>query len=345
MVRSKILYVLVLLAFNAAAFGGAADKKLEIYWVDVEGGAATLVVTPAGESVLIDTGNPGGRDSARIHKVATEIAGLKQIDHLVTTHYHRDHFGGAAELAALMPIKTVYDNGEFQGGRERPSKEYLEFKAERKVINPGDEIPLRQTEGAAKLSLRCLAARKQFVAPPAGAEKFDPAERKQKAEDFSDNANSVVQILGFGDFRFFDGGDLTWRMEEKLVTPVNLIGKVDLFQINHHGLDISNNPLLFKATQPSVVVINNGPTKGCMPEVFATVKATESVIGIYQLHKNLRPDGATNNVPDEFIANPDPTDRCKGHYVKCEVEPDGSKYTVTVPSTKHKQEFKTKAGK
>ena len=84
------------------AFGDGVSRTLEIYWVDVEGGGATLIVTPAGESVLVDTGLPGGRDPQRIYQVAAQVAGLKRIDHLVTTHFDTDHYGGAAELSALM---------------------------------------------------------------------------------------------------------------------------------------------------------------------------------------------------------------------------------------------------
>src|SRR3954471_11480964 len=105
------LIVGIALLFGAAASlrAGPADKRLDIYWIDAEGGGATLIVTPAGESVLVDTGNPGPRDAGRIHKVATEQAKLTQIDYLVTTHYPADHFGGAADLAKLMPVRTVYD--------------------------------------------------------------------------------------------------------------------------------------------------------------------------------------------------------------------------------------------
>src|SRR5881409_207182 len=98
-------------AFALAARAGQKDKTLDVYWIDSEGGGSTLIVTPNDESVLIDSGNPGGRDSKRIHNVATEVAGLKRIDHYVTTHFHVDHFGGAAQLAELMPITQLYDNG------------------------------------------------------------------------------------------------------------------------------------------------------------------------------------------------------------------------------------------
>src|ERR1043165_4394519 len=141
-------------ACTLSVFGGSNDGRLDVIWSDVEGGAATLIVTPAGESVLIDTGNPGGRDSGRIFECASKSAGLKQIDPLITTHYHRDHFGGAAELAKRMPIKMVHDNGEFKEGWERPSKEYLEFETQRIVINPGDEI--RSEEHTSELQSRGL---------------------------------------------------------------------------------------------------------------------------------------------------------------------------------------------
>jgi len=158
---------IVCIALTSLTVGAkAADNRLDVYWNDTEGGAATLIVTPAGESILIDTGNPGGRDAQRIFKTASEIAGLKQIDYLIVTHFHIDHFGGAAELSKLIPIRVVYDNGEFTGGRERPSKEYLAFPAERRVMNPGDVLPLKQLEGAPAISFKCIAARQKFVDPP-----------------------------------------------------------------------------------------------------------------------------------------------------------------------------------
>ena len=145
---ARLLPLLFLLTTALPVHAGQSDGRLDIIWVDVKGGAATLIVTPAGESVLVDTGYPGDRDARRIHKAATE-AGVKHIDHLVTTHYHLDHFGGAATLATLMPIRNVYDNGLFKEGWEKPSKEYLEFKCERRVVlNPGDEIALKQRPSA-----------------------------------------------------------------------------------------------------------------------------------------------------------------------------------------------------
>src|SRR5262245_14247411 len=112
-----------LLLWTSCAIAGPADKRLDVYWIDVEGGASTLLVTPAGETVLIDTGNPGRRDADRIVKTLTEVAGMRQIDHLVITHYHRDHFGGALTLVDQIPIRNLYDNGQFADMPDDPGKE------------------------------------------------------------------------------------------------------------------------------------------------------------------------------------------------------------------------------
>lgn len=341
------LTALLSLNLTASLFAGAADRKLDIYWIDVEGGAATLFVTPAGESILIDTGNPGEpgkppRDAGRIHKVATEVAGLKKIDHLITTHYHRDHFGGAADLAKLMPIGVVYDNGEFPGGRERPSAEYLAFPADKRVVlNPGDSLPLKSLRIAGPVvSVTCVAARKEIMKAPEGAKKTTFENPRRKPEDYSDNANSIACVIRFGDWAMFVGGDLTWNIEEKLAVPANILGQIDLYQSTHHGLDVSNNPVVVKSIEPTVAVITNGATKGCMPEMVATIRSTDSIVGIYQMHRNERKGEEKNNVPDEFIANP--KKECDGAHIKCVVEADAKSYTVSVPATKHEQKYETK---
>lgn len=326
---------------------GAGDKRFDIYWIDTEGGAATLMVSPTGESILVDTGNPGRRDADRIFKTAAEVAGLKQIDHLVTTHYHVDHFGGAALLATFIPIKNVYDNGEFEGGRERPDKPYLEFKADkRSVLNPGDKIPLASAGAdGTKLEIKCLAARQTFIEPLSGTAKNADegcAAYRPKERDNSDNANSIVLLVSFGPFRFYDAGDLTWNMEQKLVCPVNLVGPVDVYQVTHHGLDVSNNPTVINSLTPTLAVFNNGTKKGCQPGTFAALKAAKSIQAIYQMHKNLRED-TQNNAPEDFIANLE--EKCTGNYLKLSVDPQGKTYTVSIPANKHEKTYETKGSR
>ena len=330
-----------MLLFASAALAGPADKQLDVYWIDVEGGAATLLVTPAGETVLIDTGNAGRRDPDRIAKALT-LAGMKQIDHLIITHYHGDHFGGALTLVDQVPVKNLYDNGQFEGLVDNPGKAYFELKTEKRhVVKPGMTLPLKQAEGGAKLSFTFIGGQKKFIDAPAGTADNDLcASGREKERDLSDNANSVVMLIQFGPWRFYDAGDLTWNQETRLVCPKNLIGQVDVYQVTHHGLDSSNNPLVLKSLQPKVAVMNNGTTKGCLPEVAANLKETNSIEAVYQLHKNLRPDGATGNVPDEYIANQEK--ECQGNYVKLSVATDGKSYTVGIPANKHERKFQTR---
>ena len=345
--QTRNLTLLLLLSFASNVTAGKKDGRLDIYWIDVEGGAATLIVTPMDESILIDTGNPGLRDSGRITKVVGEVAGLRAIDHLIVTHYHRDHYGGAEILSSMMPIQNLYDNGVFDDMPDNPGKAYFHLKCEKRhVINPGDQLDLKKIEKSDQtLEFRCLATRKTFVDPKLVKAKDNSARGKlhrPKDRDGSDNANSVVMILTFGDFEFFDGGDLTWNQEKRLVHPFNLVGEVDVYQVTHHGLDSSNNPIILQSLNPRVAIMNNGHHKGCLPEVFGNLKATKSIEAIYQVHKNLRPDGSVNNVPDEYIANNATAKDCKGDFIKLSVAADSKSYTVSVPSKRHRKRYLTK---
>ncbi|EEF59429.1 ComEC/Rec2 family competence protein [Pedosphaera parvula] len=331
---------------------GLNDHKLDIYWVDVEGGGGTLIVTPNNESVLIDTGMPGGRDAGRIHDVATKIAGLKKIDYLITTHLHIDHFGGAAELSKLMPIGTVYNNGiPDHNPDNNPQdtrfplliKPYQEMQVDaRQIIKPDQIIPLHQSTepDTAKLTLRCIAAKQAFTKeiPKNPQNETICAGSKTHEKDITDNANSIVMLLSFGNFRFFDGGDLTWNLESQLVCPANLVGNVDVYQVDHHGLDMSNNPLLLRSLSPTISVMSNGTTKGCEKETFATLKSIPSIKAMYQIHRNLRAD-SENNTSNEYIANLE--EHCSGNYIKLSVDSDGKNYTISIPAKGHSAKYKT----
>ena len=347
--RQFIQSISAILALAVASPAIAKDSQtLDVYWVDVEGGGGTLIVTPAGESILIDTGMPGGRDPGRIHKAATEVAGVKQIDHLIVTHFHIDHFGGAAELSQKMPIKNERDNGipeRDPDGRGNSNfllriKPYRNMRvSKRKVIQPGTELPLKQVPGQPEVSVRCMAAMQKFVDAPKGTP-LNPFTDQLKwiKEDTTDNANSIAVVVELGGFRFWDGGDLTQNTEARLVTPHNRVGTVDVYQVNHHGLDYSNNAVFVRSLAPTVSVMNNGVTKGCGPSSFAAIK-NAGVSTMYQLHKNLRAD-IENNTTDEFIANH--TRDCDAHHIHMSVAPDGKRYTFRIPAKGHSRTFKTR---
>lgn len=330
--------VLAALAFIAGnALGGEKSRTLDIYFIDTEGGAATLLVTPRGESVLIDCGNPGARDAERIHKVASEQAGLKALDHLVITHWHGDHYGGAARLSQLLPIKNWYDHGipeslsEDRTNFPNMIQAYKTASAGKsRALRPGDTLTLRQPDGQPPLAMKCLCSSGDVIAEPADA-KANPvaAEHKPQAEDTSDNARSLGFLINFGDFRFLDLGDLTWNIEYKLVHPSDKIGPVDVYQVTHHGLESSNNPVLIKTVRPRVAICNNGATKGGHPFVISTLRRVPDLQAIYQLHRNIKSSPQDNTDP-EFIANSE--QQCKGESIRLEVAPDARSYSVTVGS-------------
>jgi competence protein ComEC len=334
----------------------ADPKSLAIYWVDVGGGAATLIVTPQGESLLIDSGEDLDRDASRIHYVATQVAGLKQIDHVVITHWHSDHFGGAYRLSRLMPLGKFYANRSIPEVAPDPAspaqvpviaKSLAQFKSiagkNFRTLAPGEQLRLRQS-GSPALEIQCLAGDKKVISAPANAP-GNPvcSKRKVGPDDLTDNARSLVLRLKYGVFSFLVTGDLTWNAEEHLVCPKNLIGDVDLFQIGHHGLDQSNNPLLIETIHPRVVVINNSQKKGAEPNTMKTLKSTKSVEAIWQIHRNIRTGDDLNTTP-EFIANAKEDDNnVKVEFIKATIQSDG-RFSVQIGTNGKPQTYLPRKG-
>ncbi len=332
-----------LLLALCAAIRTRADNVLRIYWMDVEGGAATLVVTPAGESVLIDTGTSGRRDARRIVRLALDVARVQTIDHLVVTHSDTDHYGGASEISERLPVGSLYEPRDAHRDVP-PSDPYGAWRTRQSLVRlaPGDAIPLRQRDNLHPLTLQCLAAGGRVIAPPPNAppNPLAAGDHNEYPEDRSRNADSIVLLLRFGAFTFYAGGDLTGRLERQLVDPVNLVGTVDVYQVSHHGLDLSNHPLLVKSLAPTVTVMSNGPHKGCEPRTRALLRAVESIEANYQLHKNLEP--GSDNTSEEFIANTGDSENCAGHWIELHVKPDSRSYTVRIPATGHARDFVTR---
>lgn len=347
---SRLLASCFLFAALAAPASAAPPKGLSIYFIDTEGGAATLIVTPAGESVLIDCGFPGARDAERIFKTAKE-AGLTAIDNLVITHWHIDHYGGVARLSDLMPVRKFYDHGIPDKLAEDPRDFPLLIQAYKKAsggksitLKPGDEIPLKQAEGAPPIRLLCLCASGETIK---GAPQAPPnpvaAEHVPQAPDPTDNAKSLGFLLSYGEFRFLDLGDLTWNVEYKLVHPSNKIGLVDVYQTTHHGVESSSNPVVVKSVDPRVAIFNNGPRKGGHPNTLGTLRRIPGIQAIYQVHRNVAV-GASENTDPELIANKGPTDKCPAEGILLTVAPDGKSYEVTVGHAGKARRFETRQG-
>ena len=142
-----------------------------------------------------------------------------------------------------------------------------------------------------------------------GAGKSNPAckDVKPLAEDKSENARSIGFLLTYGKFRFLDLGDLTWDKELALMCPRNLIGRVDVFLVSHHGMNISNSPALVWGINPRVAIMNNGEKKGGSPGAWEVIEKSPVLEDLWQLHYSAA-GGPEHNVEEPFIANPEGPD-------------------------------------
>ena len=328
-------------------------KTLDIYVVDVEGGNASLFVSPSGESLLIDTGNGGmaaPRDAGRIVEAAKD-AGISQIDHLITTHWHGDHYGGLAELASRMPIRHFIDHG----ANIQPAEATDEFlkttypalyaKGTHTVAKAGDVIPL------AGINVRVIASAGQVIRTPLpGAGKPNPSCNiaRRQTQPIPEDTQSVTTLFTFGKFRALHPGDLTIDKEFDLMCPNNRVGTVDVLVGPHHGQDTSNSEAFVHALQPRVVVMNNGTRKGGWPDVMRSFYTSPRFEDLWQMHFSLlsgqefAPPGVfTANVVDDqpnalpvapmpapaANAPPPPVHNGRAYWVKVSAREDGS-FTV-----------------
>jgi competence protein ComEC len=318
----KVLSAVLVLLASASVLQAA--KTLEVYFIDVEGGQSTLVVSPSGESMLIDTGWAGHnhRDALRI-LAAAKAAGVKKIDYLVITHYHTDHAGGVPQLAEKMPILNFVDHGPSVEHAKDADILFNAYSAYREKGNhilakPGEKLPIKG------LDVTVLTSNGEAIASPLpGAGQPDPdcASFQKKDADPTENARSVGLLVQYGDFRMLDLGDLTWNKEADLVCPNNKIGLVDVYVVSHHGMNLSGSPQLVHAISPRVAVMDNGARKGGSPQAWQTLHDTRGLQDIWQLHFSV--EGAqVHNSPDTFIANTD--EICEGKWLRLTVQRDGN---------------------
>jgi beta-lactamase superfamily II metal-dependent hydrolase len=353
-IRAWLLAASTLLAWTSGVAGQTADRRraLEVDFIDVMGGAATLMVTPDRESILIDSGWPGqdDRDPKRIVHVLKDLTGCDHLDHLVTTHWHMDHYGGVGGLSRLIRIDHFWDRGlpeddapglDFPDGPKPDDPlgtAYREAsRGKRKALKPGDILPLKGVEALVLASggrvidpVRRLGRVRDLPRNPL----CDSAPPDQPV-DTSDNARSLAILFSLGRFRFFDAGDLTWNVEKSLVCPVDLIGKVDLYQVTHHGMDISNHPTLVRTIAPTVAIMNNGPRKGGSPGTVKLLRSVPTIQAAYQLHRNAA-TSQEDNTDAALIAN---KDQAGGTIIRVFVEPDGSSFTVQIGEDGAKRRF------
>ena len=321
----------ILCAALSLASGYAADM-LRIYVIDVEGGGATLVIAPSGQSMLIDSGSAGDRDPQRI-SAGMHAAGLTKIDYLFTTHYDGDHVGGMPGANKVAHFDHFFDHGEIDSkweqnrGFEQRYSDYLAIAGrKRTIVKAGDAIPFDGVHVN-------VVASQGVVLPKAinkgGEQNLYCKDAETKPPNTTENSQSAGVLFSFHKFTFLDVGDLTWDKEMDLACPVNKLGRISLLLATHHGFyaDMSGAPALLWETDPQVVIANNGPRKGMAESAYSRIQKVPGLEGLWQSHLALASDRA-HNTSEEMIANLEPSAQCKGNWIRVEVQPDGH-YTVT----------------
>ena len=324
-----------LLAPTAPA-SGETHPTLQIYFIDVEGGQSTLIVTPERHSLLIDTGwagdgsgfRPGdphhARDANRIVAAARD-AGITQIDYLLVTHFHVDHDGGVTELAQLVPIRTFIDHSAPSDEADRASPgtkdayaAYLRIRSGGAHLEPraGERLPLEDIEA---IVVSSAAATLEAPVADGGATNAACPERATPARDQYENPRSTGVVVRYGKFRFLDVGDLTGQPLFNLVCPKNLIGPVDVYLVAHHGGPDAAVPETFAALTPRVAIMNNGVSKGGARVTYEALHHVAGLEDVWQLHAST--EAADANFPARDIAN---LDEGSAHWIKLAASADGS---------------------
>jgi competence protein ComEC len=320
----------------------ASTAAIQVYFIDVEGGQSTLFVTPAGQSLLIDTGWLGnaGRDADRIVAAAKD-AGLTAIDSVLITHFHNDHVGGAPQLAARIPINTFIDHGENRETTDQPtveaSQEYEKLlssgKYKRITAKPGDVLPIQGMQATVVSSDGAL-----IDSALAGAGQENPSCRNaaQYPADKTENLRSLGILITFGKLRILDLGDLTRDQEMKLMCPTNKLGKIDIYVVSHHGWYQSGSPAFVNGIAPRVAIMDNGAKKGGSPPAWDILEKSPRLEDLWQLHYS-EEGGPAHNVASQFIANPSEPDTA--NYLKLTARTDGS-FEVFNSRTKQTKQYR-----
>jgi beta-lactamase superfamily II metal-dependent hydrolase len=232
--RFVISFVLLFSVFSSA------HAFLDIYCLNVGQGDATLVVSPSGQTMLVDGGENEMGSSVIIPFL--EAHGIATLNYMVATHMESDHIGGLDEVARSFMPAVAYDHG---GMLETPTyQDYVSaISAVRRTIVPGQIIDLG---GGVTVLCKCVN----------GA-----MDDGSSLSVENENDRCVGLLVKHGFFEFWvsgdlGGGELGQEDMESFVSPS--IGEIDVLRVNHHGSDSSTNRVFLSDLQPGVAIISVG---------------------------------------------------------------------------------------
>jgi competence protein ComEC len=213
--------------------------KLEVTAIDVGQGDSLLVVSPQGQTMLIDAGGSIGPVRSEFDFGEDVVApylwsrGLHHLDVVALTHAHGDHIGG------LLRIVEDFHPSELWVGI---NPQTITLQHLYKIANE-NHVAIHQHVAGDEIDWS--GTRIRVLSPPAD---WQPKPQPK-------NDDSLALLIGYGDTRALLAGDLEKKMERFVATESP---RAELLKVAHHGSATSTTPELLAAVQPHFAVISAG---------------------------------------------------------------------------------------
>jgi competence protein ComEC len=343
-----------IILFFALVMIGAAQQA-RFYLVDIGHGNVAFVISPSGETMLLDCG-----PTWALNKITSFIEqhDIKKIDYLVVSHFEDDHMGAVAALAKKVPIVNFVDHGESVtynktdewwkqrrapwarvGMGEQDNKRFDAYKEARAAahhipVKPGDKVPVKGLDATI-----VTAGGHELTMPLPGAGQANPAcaQVPKRSEDDAEDGQSVGILLANGNFRFIYLGDLTWQSSTRLFCPSNKVGTVDAYLVTHHAQSMGNqlgdyyqglsccSIAEVSALHPRAGLVSMGKEghKFGNSEAIETVRS-QKYMDLWQTEKITAGGESGFNAPDDHISNIGGPATERVPYLQLDANPDGS---------------------